>query len=106
MIANHRVVLRMHGLVDRDILADRIVRSNDDLAYAGRDIGVLGNAADDGPLEKVIPFAQSGAALDDDMAFQNTILADGHVVLDHAKGADASSRRRLEPRGKPTPKDV
>ena len=91
VIADHRVMVRMHGLMDRDILADRIVRPDDHSAKPLRHTGVLGNAADHRPLEKMVPFTQRGPALDDDVAFQNALGADCHVILDHREGPNLNA---------------
>ena len=91
MIADHRIVVRLHGLVDRDILADRVARADDHPAEPVGHVGMLGNAADDRTLEEMVFFAQRGPALDDDVALQDTLRADRHVVLDDAKGSNLNA---------------
>ena len=51
-------------------------------------LACCGNAADHRPLEEMIPLTQRGPALDDDVAFQNALVADGDAILDNRKGPD------------------
>ena len=84
-------MVRLHGLVDRDVLADRVARADDHPAELLGHVGMLGNAADHRPLEEMVSFTQRGPALDDDVAFQNALGTDRHVVLDNREGSDLNA---------------
>ena len=52
---------------------------------------MLGNAADNRPLEEMVPLAQRSPALDDDMAFQNAMGTDGHVIFDNRERSNLNA---------------
>jgi hypothetical protein len=91
MITDYRVVVGLHGLMNRDVLADRVARADDDPAQPLGHVGMLGNAADHRPLEEMVFFAQRGPALNDDVAFQNALGADCHVILNNAEWSNLNA---------------
>ncbi len=57
MVADDRRVARLHRPMDRHVLADGVAGADDNVADLLRQMGVLGQSADDRALEEVVVLA-------------------------------------------------